>query len=80
MGENIVSTLMQVGVGFVVAIVGYLLWLLYAVIARRFRSSTNFKSVLVRWRATAATVIGVASVVTVFCSCKRWQRVWRNPA
>lgn len=67
MGENIVSTLMQVGVwGFVVAIVGYLLWLLYAVIASPIPLLYNFKSVLVRWRATAATVIGVASVVTVF--------------
>lgn len=48
------------------AIVGYLLWLMYAVVTSPIPTVYNFKSVLVRWRATAATVLGVAAVVTVF--------------
>lgn len=48
------------------AIIGYLLWLIYAVVTSPIPTVYNFKSVLVRWRATAATVLGVAAVVTVF--------------
>ena len=47
-------------------IAGYLLWLVYAVMTSPVPFLYNFKSVLVRWRATAATVLGVALVVTVF--------------
>ncbi len=45
---------------------GYLLWLLYAVLTSPIPFLYNFKSVFVRWRATAATILGVALVVTVF--------------
>lgn len=48
------------------AIVGYVLWLVYAVVTSPIPTFYNFKSVLIRWRATAATVLGVAAVVTVF--------------
>jgi len=45
---------------------GYVLWLLYAVATSPIPALYNFRSVLVRWRATAATVLGVALVVTVY--------------
>src|SRR3990172_7598509 len=48
------------------AFVGYLLWLIYTVTTSPIPALYNFKSVLVRWRATAATVLGVALVVTVY--------------
>src|ERR1044071_9322790 len=48
------------------AFVGYLLWLVYAVVTSPIPALYNFKSVLVRWRATLATVLGVALVVTVY--------------
>src|ERR1044071_453683 len=44
----------------------YLLWLLYAVFTSPIPFLYNFKSVFVRWRATLATVLGIALVVTVF--------------
>src|ERR1051325_11704232 len=44
----------------------YLLWLLYAVFTAPIPVLYNFKSVFVRWRATLATVLGVALVVMVF--------------
>lgn len=47
-------------------IVGYFLWLLYAVVTSPIPLLYNFKSVIVRWRATAATILGVALVVTVY--------------
>lgn len=47
-------------------VVGYLLWLVFAIVTSPIPVIYNFKSVLVRWRATAATVLGVAAVVTVF--------------
>ena len=47
-------------------VIGYLLWLIYAVFTSPIPVLYNFKSVLVRWRATAATVLGVALVVTVY--------------
>ena len=46
--------------------VGYLIWLLYAVLTSPIPFLYNFKSVLVRWRATGATVLGVGLVVAVF--------------
>ncbi|HEU5071633.1 MAG TPA: ABC transporter permease [Verrucomicrobiae bacterium] len=49
-----------------VGLVGYLAWLAYAVVMSPIPLPYNFKSVLVRWRATAATVLGVALVVAVF--------------
>lgn len=49
-----------------IVIAGYLLWLIYTVITSPIPLLYNFKSVLVRWRATAATVLGVALVVTVY--------------
>jgi putative ABC transport system permease protein len=48
------------------AVAGYLLWLVYAVVTSPIPLLYNFRSVLVRWRATSATVLGVALVVTVF--------------
>src|SRR6185503_13281076 len=48
------------------AFVLYLLWLVYAVFTSPIPFLYNFKSVFVRWRATLATVMGVALVVTVF--------------
>ena len=48
------------------AVSGYVLWLVYAVFTSPIPALYNFKSVLVRWRATAATVLGVALVVTVY--------------
>jgi putative ABC transport system permease protein len=45
---------------------GYILWLLFAVTTSPIPLLYNFKSVFVRWRATAATVLGVALVVTVY--------------
>ncbi|MCU0784558.1 MAG: ABC transporter permease [Verrucomicrobia bacterium] len=47
-------------------VIGYMLWLGYAVFTSPIPVLYNFKSVLVRWRATAATVLGVALVVTVY--------------
>src|ERR1044071_9561302 len=44
----------------------YLLWLLYAVFTSPIPFLYNFKSVFVRWRATLATVLGIALVVMVF--------------
>lgn len=49
-----------------VGLAGYLAWLGYAVVTSPIPLPYNFKSVLVRWRATAATVLGVALVVAVF--------------
>ena len=43
----------------------YLLWTIYAV-TTSMPLPYNLKSVLVRWRSTAATILGVALVVTVF--------------
>lgn len=51
---------------FGLAIAGYLLWLLYAMVMSPIPLLYNFKSVLIRWRATAATIAGVAAVVTVY--------------
>ncbi len=48
------------------AIAGYLLWLVFAVLTSPIPALYNFKSALVRWRATGATVLGVALVVTVY--------------
>jgi putative ABC transport system permease protein len=42
------------------------LWLIYAVATSPIPLPYNFKSVFVRWRSTAATILGVALVVTVF--------------
>jgi putative ABC transport system permease protein len=47
-------------------IAGYLLWLLFTIATSPIPLLYNVKSVFVRWRATAATVLGVALVVTVF--------------
>jgi putative ABC transport system permease protein len=46
--------------------VAYVLWLIYAVATSPIPLPYNFKSVFVRWRSTAATILGVALVVTVF--------------
>src|SRR6185437_1444875 len=51
---------------FLLAFVGYIFWLLYAVVMSPIPLPYNFKSVFVRWRSTAATILGVALVVTVF--------------
>ena len=51
---------------FFLAFAGYILWLLYAVVMSPIPLLYNFKSVFVRWRSTAATILGVALVVTVF--------------
>lgn len=51
---------------FGLAFVAYLLWLFYAVATSPIPLPYNFKSVFVRWRSTAATILGVALVVTVF--------------
>ncbi len=51
---------------FLLAFVGYLIWLGYTIITSPIPLPYNFKSVLVRWRSTAATILGVALVVTVF--------------
>ena len=51
---------------FCVAFIGYVLWLLYAMATSPIPLLYNFKSVFVRWRSTAATILGVALVVTVF--------------
>lgn len=47
-------------------IVAYLLWLIYTVLTSPIPLLYNIKSVVIRWRSTAATVLGVALVVTVF--------------
>lgn len=62
-------TLSPITIAFVaigLGVVGYLLWLVFAIVTSPIPVIYNFKSVLVRWRATAATVLGVAAVVTVF--------------
>ncbi len=51
---------------FLLIFAGYLLWLIYAVVRSPIPLPYNFKSVFVRWRSTAATILGVALVVTVF--------------
>jgi putative ABC transport system permease protein len=51
---------------FFLAFAGYILWLLYAIATSPIPLPYNFKSVFVRWRSTAATILGVALVVTVF--------------
>jgi putative ABC transport system permease protein len=51
---------------FFLAFAGYVLWLIYAVATSPIPLPYNFKSVFVRWRSTAATILGVALVVTVF--------------
>ncbi|NOS70901.1 MAG: ABC transporter permease [Verrucomicrobia bacterium] len=51
---------------FALTIGGYALWLLYSVVTSPIPALYNFKSVFIRWRATAATVLGIALVVTVF--------------
>jgi putative ABC transport system permease protein len=49
-----------------VALAGYLIWLVIAVLTSPIPLLYNVKSVFVRWRATLATVLGVALVVTVY--------------
>jgi putative ABC transport system permease protein len=51
---------------FLLIFAAYLLWLIYAVTTSPIPLPYNFKSVFVRWRSTAATILGVALVVTVF--------------
>jgi putative ABC transport system permease protein len=51
---------------FLLTFATYLLWLIYAVTTSPIPLPYNFKSVFVRWRSTAATILGVALVVTVF--------------
>src|SRR6185312_13573810 len=51
---------------FLLAFVGYIFWLLYAVVMSPIPLPYNLKNVFVRWRSTAATILGVALVVTVF--------------
>lgn len=51
---------------FLLAFAGYILWLIYAIATSPIPLPYNFKSVFVRWRSTAATILGVALVVTVF--------------
>jgi putative ABC transport system permease protein len=51
---------------FFLAFAGYVLWLVYAIATSPIPLPYNFKSVFVRWRSTAATILGVALVVTVF--------------
>jgi putative ABC transport system permease protein len=51
---------------FLLAFAVYILWLVYAVATSPIPLPYNFKSVFVRWRSTAATILGVALVVTVF--------------
>ena len=60
-------TPVTIAFGFILLVfVGYLLWLAYAVLTSPIPLLYNIKSVFVRWRSTAATVLGVALVVTVF--------------
>src|SRR5215469_8412373 len=51
---------------FLAVFAAYLLWLVYMLWASPIPLPYNFKSVFVRWRSTAATILGVALVVTVF--------------
>ena len=51
---------------FALAFVCYVLWILYSAVTSPIPLPYNFKSVFVRWRSTAATILGVALVVTVF--------------
>jgi putative ABC transport system permease protein len=48
------------------AFIGYLLWLIYTIATSPIPIPYNFKSVVVRWRSTATTILGVALVVTVY--------------
>jgi len=50
----------------VLVIVGYLLWLAYTIITSPIPLTYNFKSVIIRWRSTSATILGIALVVTVY--------------
>ncbi|MDW8310257.1 MAG: ABC transporter permease, partial [Verrucomicrobiales bacterium] len=45
---------------------GYLVWLVWSALTSPIPLLYNVKSVFVRWRATLATVLGVALVVTVY--------------
>lgn len=51
---------------FFLTFLGYLLWLGWTIVTSPIPLPYNFKSVFVRWRSTAATILGVALVVTVF--------------
>src|SRR6185437_341456 len=51
---------------FLAIFAAYLVWLAYMLWASPIPLPYNFKSVFVRWRSTAATILGVALVVTVF--------------
>lgn len=51
---------------FFLTFVSYLLWLGWTIVTSPIPLPYNFKSVFVRWRSTAATILGVALVVTVF--------------
>src|SRR5215469_8695721 len=51
---------------FLLVFAGYFVWLIYAVTTSSIPLPYNFKSVFLRWRYTAATILGVALVVTVF--------------
>jgi len=50
----------------VVAFLLYLLWLAYTIITSPIPLNYNFKSVIIRWRSTLATILGIALVVTVY--------------
>ena len=65
---------------FFLAFVGYVLWLLYAMVTSPIPLPYNFKSVFVRWRSTAATILGVALVVTVFILLHAMARGLENRA
>src|SRR4051812_16856703 len=67
MEENFHLTPQLVLFGMIgLAVAGYLLWLVFAAVTSPIPFLYNFKSVVVRWRATSATILGVALVVTVF--------------
>jgi len=51
---------------FFLAFACYCLWLLWAAFTSPIPLPYNFKSVFVRWRSTAATIVGIALVVAVF--------------
>ena len=51
---------------FFLAFISYILWLVWAALTSPIPLPYNFKSVFVRWRSTAATIFGIALVVTVF--------------
>jgi putative ABC transport system permease protein len=48
------------------AFVGYLVWLAFTVVTSPIPLLYNFKSVIVRWRSTWATILALALVVTVY--------------